>query len=133
MLEINGIPPKLTNQVCEELLCQQYYYEGKLVQEVDILLLKINGRWHQLYFDAGVVFWRIKQGAPEPNVQEEGSPFSYPLLDIGEQYGLRDCTISEVLTEPLVEGVRVSLVFDEQGTLLITNSDNMTHMKFNMF
>ena len=57
MLEINGIPPKLTNQECEELICQQYWYLGKLAQEVDALSLKVNGRWHQLYFEAEKVKW----------------------------------------------------------------------------
>jgi len=46
MLKIDGIPPRLTNQVCEELLCQQYFYRGQLQQEVDVLQLKVNGRWH---------------------------------------------------------------------------------------
>ena len=69
MLEIDGIPPKLTGQLCEELFCQQYWYQGKLAQEVDALFLKVNGHWHQLYFDAGIVFWRLQQEAPVP-VQE---------------------------------------------------------------
>jgi len=131
MLEINGIQPRLTNQLCEELLCQQYWYQGKLAQEVDVLSLKVNGRWHQLYFDTGIVFWRIQQEAPVPVEQQLGAPFDYPLLNIGEQFGIKDCIISECLTEPLVEGARVTLVFEDKGSLLITHSDNKTRLQFN--
>lgn len=131
MLEINGIPPRLINQLCEELLCQQYWYQGKLTQEVDVLLLKVNGRWHQLYFDAGIVFWRIQQEAPMPVEQLDGSPFDYPLINIGEQFAIKDCIIIDCLTEPLVEGARVTLVFEDKGSLLITHSDNKTRLQFN--
>jgi hypothetical protein len=131
MLEIDGIPPRLTNQLCEGLLCQQYWCEGKLAQEVDVLLLKVNGRWHQLYFDAGIVFWRIQQEAPVPVEQQAGTPFAYPLLNIGEQFGIEDCLITDCITEALVEGARVTLVFEDQGSLLITHSDNKTRLQFN--
>jgi len=131
MLEINGIPPRLTNQLCEELLCQQYWYQGKLAQEVDALLLKVNGRWHQLYFDAGIVFWRIQQEAPVPVEQPAGTPFAYPLINIGEQFAIEDAIISDCITEPLVGGARVTLVFEDKGSLLITHSDNKTRLQFN--
>ena len=60
MLEINGIPPKLTGYECEEMICQQYWYLGKLENEMDVLFLRANGKWHQLYFESGVIFWRIQ-------------------------------------------------------------------------
>jgi hypothetical protein len=131
MLEIDGIPPRLTNQLCEELLCQQYWYQGKLAQEVDALFLKVNGRWHQLYFDTGIVFWRIQQEAPVLIEQQAGAPFAYPLIDIGEQFAIKDCIITECITEPLVEGARVTLVFEDKGSLFITHSDNRTRLQFN--
>jgi hypothetical protein len=131
MLKIDGIPPRLTNQLCEELLCQQYWYQGKLVQEVDVLLLKVNGRWHQLYFDEGIVFWRIQQEAPVPVEQQVGDPFAYPLINIGEKFAIKDGIFIDYITEPLVEGARVTLVFEDKGSLLITHSDNKTRLQFN--
>ena len=131
MLEINGIPPRLTEQLCEELICQQYWYHGKLAQEVDSLFIKVNWRWHQLYFDAGIVFWRIQSEAPVPVKQLAGSPFSYPLINIGEQYGIKDTFIIDCLTEPLVDGARVTLVFEDKGSLIITHSENRTRLQFN--
>ena len=102
MLETNGIPPLLTNQLCEELLCQQYWYQGKLVQEVDVLLLKVNGRWHQLYFDEGIVFWRLQQQAPVAVEQQAGDPFSYPLIDIRDKISIKRGVNIHSNTETLV-------------------------------
>ena len=131
MLKIDGIPPRLTEQLCEELICQQYWHQGKLVQEVDILFLKVNGRWHQLYFDAGIVFWRIQQEAPVPVEQQARSPFAYPLINLGEKFGIKNGIIADCTTESLVEGARVTLVFEDKGTLFITHSDNKTRLQFN--
>ena len=131
MLETNGIPPLLTNQLCEELLCQQYWYQGKLVQEVDVLLLKVNGRWHQLYFDEGIVFWRLQQQAPVAVEQQAGDPFAYPLIDLGDKFAIKGGVIIDCITEPLVEGARVSLVFEDKGSLIITHSENRTRLQFN--
>ena len=131
MLETNGIPPKLTNQVCEACFCQQYWSRGKLVQEVDMLLLKVNRHWQQLYFDTGIVFWRTQQEPPAQVEPPPDAPFRYPLIDLGEQYGLTDALIADCITEPLVDGARVTLVFEDIGSLIITHSDNQTRLKFN--
>ena len=130
MLKIDGIPPRLTEQLCEELICQQYWHQGKLVQEVDILFLKVNGRWHQLYFDTGKVFWRLQKVAPVAVEQQAADSFSYPLIDIGEKFALQDCIISDCFTESLGEGARVTLVFEDKGSLLITYRDNRTRLQF---
>ncbi|MGD8526257.1 MAG: hypothetical protein PVJ63_08400 [Thioalkalispiraceae bacterium] len=130
MLEVNGIPPKLTNQTCESLLCQQYWHDGKLEQEVDVLLCKVNERWHQLYFESGTVFWRSLPHEPIPRQSEADDRFQYPLVNVGEKYAVEDCLITDVITEPLLEGARVTLVFEEKGNLCITHSDNTTRMNF---
>lgn len=131
MLKINGTPPLLTNQLCEALLCQQYWYQGKLAQEVDVLLLKVNGHWHQLYFDEGIVFWRLQQEAPVPTEQQEGNPFAYPLIDIGEKFAIVDEVITDCITEPLIDGAQVTIVFEDKGSLIITHSENRTRLQFN--
>ena len=130
MLKIDGIPPRLTEQLCEEIICQQYWHQGKLVQEVDILFLKVNRRWHQLYFDTGMVFWRIQKVAPVQVEQQAGDTFSYPLINIGEKFAIQNCIIVDCITESLGEGSRVTLVFEDKGSLLITYSDNNTRLQF---
>jgi hypothetical protein len=73
----------------------------------------------------------MQSEAPVLVEQQAGSPFAYPLIDIGKQYGIKDCFITDCITEPLVDGARVTLVFDEKGTLFITHSDNKTRLQFN--
>lgn len=130
MLETNGIPPRLTNQVCEDLICQEYWYRGKLEQAVDALFLKVNGRWHQLYFDAGIIFWRILEETPTSFEQQPGDPFVYRLIDVGEKFAVKECVITDCMTEPLIEGVRVSLVFEDKGSLIVKHSENKTSLRF---
>jgi hypothetical protein len=131
MLEIDGVPPRLANQFCEALICQQYWYQGRKVQEVDNLLIQVNGRWSQLYFDAGIVFWRLMPQAPAPIEPQAQELFAYPWIDVAEKYGLKDAMIRECQTEALVNGARVALEFDVLGSLLVTYSDNQTRLQFN--
>lgn len=130
MLETDGIPPRLTNQVCEELLCQQYCHRGQLQQEVDVLLLKVNGRWHQLYFDEGILFWRTQKEAPQAIPAAPGAPFTHLLIDLGEKYALKQSVISDCISEPHLDGARVSFVFEDKGTLIILHSGNKTTLRF---
>ena len=130
MLETNGIPPKLNNQVCEEILCQQYCYRGRLQQEVDVLLLKVNKRWHQLYFDEGIVFWRHQEEAPKAIESEPGDPLTYPLVDLGEKYMLKQSVINDCITEPLLNGAQLTFVFEDKGTLIVSYSDNKTLLRY---
>ena len=130
MLETDGIPPRLNNQVCEELFCQQYCYRGQLQQDVDVLLLKVNGRWHQLYFDEGIVFWRLQTEQPKALVAQPGDPMTYPLIDVGEMYALKQSVISDCITEPMLGGARVSFVFEGKGTLIVVHKNNKTSLRF---
>jgi len=130
MLEIDGIQPRLANQECEELLCQQYCYRGQLQQEVDVLLLKVNGRWHQLYFEEGIVFWRLQEEAPKAVEAQPGDPLTYPLIDLGDKYALKHAVISDCIAEPLPGGARLTFVFEDKGTLIVKHSDNKTSLRF---
>ncbi len=130
MLETDGIPPRLNNQVCEEILCQQYYYRGQLQQDVDVLLLKVNGRWHQLYFDEGVVFWRLQEHEPEAVEAQTNDPMSYPIIDVGEKFALKQSVISDYVTEPFLGGARVSFVFEDKGTLIVLHKSNKTSLRY---
>lgn len=130
MLETDGIAPKLNGEICEALLCQEYWYAGKRVEAVDALFLRVRGRWHRLYFDAGIVFWRSDESGPVARAGQEGDAFAYPLQDLGQQYALNDCLISECVMEPYLEGARVAIGFDQRGTVVIVHSANSTSLQF---
>jgi len=130
MLKIDGIPPRLAEQECEALFCQQYCYRGQLQQEVDLLLLKVNGRWHQLYFENGTLFWRTQQEAPKRVETQPGDLMTYPLIDMGEKYGFNHSIISDCITEPLPGGASLSFVFEGKGALIVMYRDNRTALRF---
>lgn len=130
MLETNGITPKLNGEVCETIICQQYWHARKMVNAVDALFVRVRGRWHRLYFDGGIVFWRQDESAPVTQIAKPGDPFVYPLVDLGQQYGLNGCLISECVVEPYLEGARVAIGFSNRGTLVIVDSANITSLQF---
>ena len=129
MLETNGIPPKLTGRACEELICQQYWYEGKLAKEVDILSIKSNGRWHLLYFENSTIYWRMQDEAPIPFEEKEGDPFKYPHLDLGLSYGVKGDTVDDCVSESMPDGARVIISFEQAGKVIISSIDNQTRIQ----
>lgn len=129
MLEINGIQPRLEGHVCDELICQQYWYNGKMADEVDVLFVKADGRSHQLYFDNGVVFWRNQQENPKKVKQQPGDAFSYPLVNIGEKYQLQNRLITALNVEPLPQGAKVTLEFENGGILVIYHQENRSEIR----
>jgi hypothetical protein len=129
MLETNGVQPKLEGHVCEELVCQQYWYNGKIANEVDVLFIKADGRCCQLYFENGVVFWRNQQELPQPVEQKPGDTFAYPLIDIGEKYQLKNRLITVLNLEPMPQGAKVTFEFENGGILVIYHQENRSEIR----
>lgn len=129
MIKVDGIQPKLDGHNCEALICQQYWYNGKLSDEVDVLFIKADGRCHQLYFENGIVFWRIQQEMPRPFDHKNGDKFAYPFVDLGEKYQLQNRLITGLSVQPLPEGVTVSIEFENGGELILYHQDNRTQIR----
>ena len=105
-LDINGDPPALTGLPCDELFIQQSWYRGELVAPASVVYLRFAGERHRLYFDAGIVFWRPHDQAPEAvPPTEEG--YAWPLVDLGRQFGFRGVVLDRIEAAP-VEGALVS-------------------------
>lgn len=130
MLHTNGIPPKLEGRECEELICQQYWQEGKLNKELDVLFVKCHGRWHQLYFEDTTVYWRTQDEQPVPYEEKEGDPFKYPLIDLGKKHSLKGELITDCITEPMVGGAKVSLAFERGDKLIFSCVDSETRIQY---
>ena len=130
MLKTDGIPPRLEGQDLQELICQQYWYNDRLEQEADVIYLKVNGHWHQLYFENGVIFWRNMDESPTAFEQKAGDPFKYPFVDLAEKHDLKDHTIKEYLAEVIPDGARISLTFDRRGTLMFIDREDKTTLMF---
>jgi hypothetical protein len=129
MLETNGIPPRLTGHECEELICQQFWQQGKLVKELDVLFIKAHGKWHQLYFEDNIVFWRSPVEPPDSYQEQNRDVFRYPLIDLGVKYGLKGQLIESCETEPMVDGAKVRLLFESGDKVVCVSVDNETRIQ----
>ena len=129
MLHTNGIPPKISGRECEEMICQQYWQEGKLVKELDVLFIKLHGRWHQLYFEDNTVFWRSQDESPVPYEQKEDDPFKYPLVNLATQYAVKGEVITDSVTESMVGGAKVSFLFEKGDKVVCSCVDSETRVQ----
>ena len=80
---INGEQPALRGQVCQSLLIQEWWWEGRPADPVNVVYLQFEQRWYRLYFEGETVFWRSGE-APRPCENDEG-PGEYRLHDLGRQ------------------------------------------------
>src|SRR5687768_16750327 len=108
-LEINGEPPELAGLRCEELLCQEFWCRDERVDPANVSYLKCDGRWHRLYFDCGIIFWRTNEDRPEAWSAPEVD-WVYPLVDVAERFSLKNAMVESVETESIEGGSRVSLI-----------------------
>ena len=59
--------PDVRHQVCNALLVQEYWYRGELVDEANVLFLRLDGdSWHRFFIDAGIVFWKTVEAPDVP-------------------------------------------------------------------
>lgn len=124
-LSVNGDPPPLDGKRCDAILCQQFWEDGHLVESANVVFLCFEGRWHRLYFDYAIVFWRAADGGPEPfKPPETGSAF--PLVDIAEQRGLRGARLLCYRMESLDDGAQVTFAFENGARIVFRCIDDLT-------
>ena len=130
MIEIDGSPPQLAGSICDELLCQQYWYAGEMADEADVVWLKLAGNWYQLFFDAGVVHWRAQDHEPEMRAGSDDGLLAYPTVDLGAQLGLKGRVVREASVLQAAEGDAFSLAFQQAGTLTFINTGDRTQIRY---
>jgi hypothetical protein len=125
-LELNGdIPMHFIGHSCESLLCQEYWYEGAIVEASNVAFLKFNGEWQRLYFDWGIVFWRNETKAPESFDAEELSA-QFPVSDVGLKYGLLGKRLSAINLRSVKGGSEVALSFECGTSIVFRNTNDVT-------
>jgi hypothetical protein len=124
-LSVNGEPPRLAGQRCDAILCQQYWHGGRLVEPANVVFLCFEGRWHRLYFDYGIVFWRIAEGEPQP-FQAPEIDSAYPIVDVAEERGLRGARLLSYQMGPLSGGAQVTFAFENGARLAFRSVDDLT-------
>ena len=125
-LEINGEPPQLNGLRCDALLCRECWHGGHLVEPANVAFLCFDGRWHRLYFDLGVVFWRDAEGGPEPFEAPEVDSI-YPVVDVAKARGLLGVKLLGYRMEPWGAcGAKVTFDFESGARLTFRSVEDVT-------
>jgi len=126
-IETQGSPPNLAGVACEELFCQQYWYDGKLAEEANVIYLRCGSVWHSLCIDCGVIFWRTGQTAPLPHEIPDLAA-SYRVVDLSVELDLRAQTIKGYETSAVNGEVRVEFIFESGRRLSVCNKNDCTSL-----
>ena len=100
--------PDLEGQVCDALLLQAYYYRGALVNDANVLFLRVSGgAWHRIFIEAGVVFWQAVEKLDSPDQDRH----HYTLTDLAAAHGLAGRRLAGVTSADLPSGGELRLLF----------------------
>jgi hypothetical protein len=124
-LEVNGTPSNLVGKRCEALVCQEYWYNNKLVEPANAICLCADGRWYRLYFDCGIIFWRA-EGGPLESLEALELKGSYRVVDLATPRGLRSRRIIGCQMKPIDYGSQVVLSFEGGTQLVFRNLEGIT-------
>lgn len=126
-LEVNGDPPDIDGRTLDSLLVAEFWgLDTGLIDPAMLVWLLVEGRWHKLYFDYGMVFWR----APE---LERPTAYAMPevhsevrLLDVGSEFGLVGEVIAGYSMCAIPGGSRVGFDFLSGKSIAFSNVMDVT-------
>ena len=125
---LNGEPPRLDGKACEGFLCESYVYEGKLEASANVTYLKFGGTWHRLYFEPGLIFWRVSRSDPMAwAVAQEG--WDYPHTDIAELAGLLGQVLESYEMEAGDSNARVTFRFRNGKQVVIEDEGDCSNFR----
>ncbi len=124
--EINGEWPDLDGKTLQGLFAQECWYQKDLEEEANVVLIKVEGAWHHLYFDMDTLFCRMSQDEPHEGKPEDGAEISYHLRDLGVELDLVGRVIKSCTAMVIPGGSRLELGFEGGRKICFKNVDNLT-------
>ena len=125
-LEMDGDWPDIEGKRLQQLLAQECWYQKDLEEEANVVLIKVEERWYHLYFDIGIVFWRISRDEPHESKPEDTEEFFYHLRDLGADLDLAGRVIQSCTAKAIPGGVEVVFHFEGGKKISFKNVDNLT-------
>lgn len=117
--------PELSGQVLEQLLCQEFWYDGKLEEPANAVGMVVGGEWYRLIIDSGTIFVRKGERlTPGPN--QPGGLIQYKIVDVSQNEGLGGSTIAGFDKRALPSGAEVALTLADGRKLAFVNQDEVT-------
>ena len=124
--ELNGEWPDLEGKTLQGLLAQECWYQKDLEEEANVVLIKVEGSWHHIYFDMGTLFCRMSQDEPGEIKPEDGAEISYHLRDLGTELDLVGRGINSCTARTIPGGSELELAFEGGRKISFKNIDNLT-------
>ena len=124
-VEVNGAQPGIEGQVCEELLAEELWHDGRMETPANVVHLRFSGAWYRLYFDTSEVFWRESEERPEPYEAPE-IHCEVRIVDLGALYDVRGRSLERIETRFITRGSEVVLYFAGSRRVCFRNVDDRT-------
>ena len=128
-LEVNGYWPQIEKQSLQEMIVQEFWYEGVLEEPANVVYLNINGHWFRLYFDYGIVFWRQDNEGLEDELASRGNDTGYPLIDLAENLCLKGTKIMQCIGKVIPGGSEVEFQFSDKPPIIFQCINDVTSIK----
>ena len=124
-LDINGEAPELKGTICNAFICEQFVCESNFVASANVTYLKFSSVWHRLYFDCGIIFWRIESEKPLPwSVPEE--QWSYLHTDVGSAAGVVGQMLTFYTMKPTPTGSKVEFIFSSDRRIILEDYNDIS-------
>jgi len=119
---------QLQDQRCDEFVAVEYWYQGRIANEWNVLFLKLgNGSWVRFFFDAGVFFWK-KEAPSRPENHEDSE---YRLVKPPLAKAVEGRTIVDAGFSALKSGGRtLTLELDDGMALHLHNQNDRSSVAF---
>ena len=125
MLVYRAAPPEVTGAMCDALLVQAHYYRGQLVNEANVLFLRLaEGPWHRIFIEAGVVFWQTVDALDSPDQDRH----HYTLTDLGAIHRLVGRRLVDVTTADVPSGGELRLLFSGDACVSLRHVDGRSRV-----
>jgi len=126
LIDINGTQPDLVGHTCTDLVVEEYWHKGELDVPANVIWLHIDSAWHRLYFDCGIVFWRVHDGEGPKAYDMPELESQARLKDLGKALGVAGRIIGDVSTRLIEHGAEVALIWDSGEYLVFRHVDDKT-------
>jgi len=126
--DIIGSPPALAARTCDELICEQYWYRGRLEAPFNVIHLRFASEWHRLTFKNKVVLWRVGSARPEPYAMPEIEA-EIRLDNLGARLGLAGRTLTSYEIRGVPGGAEAEFRFGGGPALVFRNVADQTALE----
>ncbi len=125
-LEISGDPPDLSGCRLDELVVEEFRAGSSGVAiPANVVWLYVDRVWYRLYFDHGIVFWRVSDEPPQAyRIDELHSEVG--LVDLGRINLLTGDVITDCSMAPIPGGSQVVFNFASGRRVVFSNVHDRT-------